>query len=54
MSSLSARWTWSAAGAALAASFLILMAGEPVNGPRPSAMDAPSLPKLRGDDAGGP
>jgi nitrite reductase (NO-forming) len=50
MSALPVRWTWTATGAAVAATFLITLAGEPVSGPRPSEMSAPSLPKLRGEE----
>jgi nitrite reductase (NO-forming) len=50
MPALTARWTWTLSGAGLAAAFLVLVAGEPVNGPRPSEMSAPTLPKLRGEE----
>ncbi len=51
MPALPAPWSWTVTGAALATSLLVILAGEPANGPRPSDMAAPMLPKLRGEEA---
>src|SRR5690349_8469524 len=48
---LPTRWIWAATGAAAAAAtFLIMAAGEARNELRPSTMDAPTLPRIRGEE----
>jgi nitrite reductase (NO-forming) len=49
-STLPIRWLWTATGAAAAATVLVMVAGEPRTEPRPSTMDAPTLPRLRGSE----